>query len=98
MSEQFKVGDVVILQHTREAHWLVGEECTIIRGLEKRRIYYSTHSEIGACYIVQFRDGKRRSAYPYQLRRKPPKQSYDAWATEKVQQVTKPVNVPEVVA
>lgn len=96
MTQQFKVGEICIGQYFVIDTELNGMECEIIGGLENavgidrlRRIH------MGPAYLVRWANAEVSSVYPHNLRRKPPKQSTDAWATEMVKQVTKPAHQPE---
>lgn len=96
MTQSFKVGEIAIgCNHTLDTEYN-GMECEIIGELSARRTRWTdgriTEEPV---YDVRWADGRMCHCAPNRLRRKPPKQSTDEWATEQVAKVTKPVAQPE---
>lgn len=99
MSTELKIGEIVIIQNQ------VGEfaknndmEVEVIDGLEVREVVNCATGqlELWACYEIVDCFGEEACYKAEDLRRKPPKQSSDAWAESKVRELTKPVVQPEL--
>lgn len=95
----FKVGEICIGQNMIYTTQYNGMECTVtgeltVRAYKCRDTGVRMH---GVGYRVRWADGKVTFTKHHNLRRKPPQQDLTAWATAKVQDITKPVNVPDQV-
>jgi hypothetical protein len=85
MSEQFKVGEICIVQNaTHNSEKYNGTECVVVSGWELR--VASIGKEYLMC-LVRLCDGKELYACDFHLRRKPPKQGLTEWANAKVKQL-----------
>jgi len=80
-SEQFVVGEIVILAKPQYIMDIAGLEAEVIGPLKLRR--NTRTDEPFLCYVVQLQDGRRFGAEPHQLRKKrPPRKDLEVvrWA------------------
>jgi hypothetical protein len=98
MNDQFEIDEVAVVANQAGAYaYLNGADALVTGPLQERHgVDLNTGEAVTyEAYTVEV-DGQVFNAPPSDLRKKRPPVDLTTWATGKIKQLTKPINVPEL--